>query len=61
MLLYLLLQDWLNTRKEGEKSFNDIQGNGNLPGQAIIECLLYLSFQRQKWEDRILIAFIKSV
>ena len=61
MLLYLLLQDWLNTRKKGKKSFNDIQGNGNLPDQAIIESLLYLNFQRQKWEDRILIAFIKSV
>ena len=46
LLLHLLLQDWLNTRKEGKKSLNDMQGNVNLPGQAIIESLLYLSFQR---------------
>ena len=46
LLLHLLLQDWLNTRKEGEKSLNDMQGNVNLPGQAIIESLLHLSFQR---------------
>ena len=46
LLLHLLLQDWLNTLKEGEKSLNDMQGNVNLPGQAIIESLLYLSFQR---------------
>ena len=47
LLLHLLLQDWLHTRKEGEeKSLNDIQGNVNLPGQAIIESLLYLRFQR---------------
>ena len=47
LLLHLLLQDWLNTRKEGEeKSLNDIQGNVNLPGQAIIESSSYLSFQR---------------
>ena len=45
MLLYSLLQDWLNTRKEGKKSVNDIQGNGNLPDQAIIESLLHLSFE----------------
>ena len=42
LLLHLLLQDWLNTRKEGEKSLNDMQGNVNLPGQTIIESLLYL-------------------
>ena len=46
LLLHLLLQDWLNTRKEREKSLNDMQGNVNLPGQAIIESLLCLSFQR---------------
>ena len=46
LLLHLLLQDLLNTRKEGEKRLNDMQGNVNLPGQAIIESLLYLSFQR---------------
>ena len=46
VLLHLLLQDWLNTRKEGEESLNGIQGNLNLPGQAIIESLLCLSFQR---------------
>ena len=46
MLLYLLLQDGLNTRKRREKSLNDIQVNVNLPGQAIIVYLLYLSFQR---------------
>ena len=46
LLLHLLLQDLLNTRKEGKKSLNDMQGNVNLPGQAIIESLLYLSFQR---------------
>ena len=46
VLLYLLLQDWLNTCKEGEKSLNVIQGNVNLPDQTIIESLLYLSIQR---------------
>ena len=38
-----------------------MQGNVNLPGQAIIESLLYLSFQRQKYKDRIIIVLIKSV
>ena len=37
-----------------------MQGNVNLPGQAIIETLLNLSFQRQKCEDRIIIALIQS-
>ena len=60
MVLYLLLQDWLNTRKEGEKSLSDMQGNVNLRGQPIIESLLHLSFQRLKYEHRIIIAFIKS-
>ena len=46
MLLLHLLQDWLNTRKEGGKSFNDMQGNVNFPGQTVIESLLRLSFQR---------------
>ena len=46
LLLHLLLQDISNTRKEGEKSLNDMQGNVNLPGQAIIEYLLCLNFQR---------------
>ena len=47
MSLYLSLQDQLNTRNEGKKSLNDIQGNVNRPGQAIIESLLlYLSFRR---------------
>ena len=46
VLLYSLLQDWLNTRKEGEKSLNDMQKNKNLPGQAIIKSLLFFSFQR---------------
>ena len=46
LLLHLLLQDWLNTRKKGEKSLNDMQGNVNLHDQAIAESLLYLSFQR---------------
>ena len=41
MLLHFLLQEWLNTRKEGEKSLNDMQGNVNLAGQAIIGSLLY--------------------
>ena len=45
LLLHLLLQDWLNYRKVVKKSPNDTQGNVNLPGQAIIESLLYLSFQ----------------
>ena len=30
VLLCLLLQDGLNTRKKGGKSLNDIQGNVNL-------------------------------
>ena len=38
-----------------------MQGNVNLPGQAFIQSLLYLSFQRWKCEDRIIIALIKSV
>ena len=42
VLLYSLLQDWLNTRKEGKKSLNDMQGNFNLPGQAILESLLHV-------------------
>ena len=46
LLLHLLLQDISNTREEREKSLNDMQGNVNLPGQAIIESLLHLSFQR---------------
>ena len=46
LLLDLLLQDLLNTRKEGKKSLNDMQGNVNLPGQAITESFLCLSFQR---------------
>ena len=46
LLLYSLMQDWFNTRKEGGKSFNDMQRNVNLPGQAIIESLLHVSFQR---------------
>ena len=46
MLLHLLLKDWLNTREEGEKSLSDMQGNENLPGQAIMESLSYLRFQR---------------
>ena len=42
-----LLQNLLNTRKEGKKSLNDMQGNFNdLPGQAIIESFLHVSFQR---------------
>ena len=45
LLLHLLLQDWLNTRKEGKKSLNDMQGNVNLPGQAITESLLYYVFK----------------
>ena len=45
-LIHLLLQDWLNTRKEGKRDLNEMQGNVNLPGQAITESLLYLSFQR---------------
>ena len=45
LLSHLLLQDWY-TRKEGKKSLNGMQGNANLSGQAIIESLLCLSFQR---------------
>ena len=45
LLLHLLLQNWLNTGKEGEKSLNDTQGNINLPGQTVVESLC-LSFQR---------------
>ena len=33
-----------------------MQGNANLPGQAIIKSLLYFSFQKQKYEDRIITA-----
>ena len=46
LLLHLLLEDRLNTLKEGEKSLNDMQENVNLPAQAIIESLLHLSFQK---------------
>ena len=61
LLLHLLLKDWSNTRKEGKKGLNDMQGNVNLPGQAITEYLLYWSFQRWKCEDRIIIVLMKSV
>ena len=40
LLLHLLLQDWLNTRKDRKKSLDELQGNGNFPAQAIIESLL---------------------
>ena len=59
LLLHLLLQGWWNIRKEGEKSLNDMKGNVNLP--AIVESLLYLSFQTWKCEDKIIIALIKTV
>ena len=38
-----------------------MQGNGDLAGQAVVESLLCLCFQRKKCEDRIIIALIKSV
>ena len=38
-----------------------MQGNVNLPGQAVVESILCLSFQRQKYKGRIIIALIKSV
>ena len=60
VLLYLLLQGWLNASKKREKSLSDMQGNVNLRGQPIIESLLHLSFQRLKYEHRIIIAFVKS-
>ena len=44
-LLHLLSQDWLNTRKEGEKSLNDMQGYVNLPGQAVVESLYVWGFK----------------
>ena len=46
LLLHLLLQDWFHICKEGKKILNDMKGNVSLPGQAIIESLSYLSFQR---------------
>ena len=46
LLLHLLFQDWLKTRKEGKKGLNGMQGDVNLPGQAVVESLLCLSFQR---------------
>ena len=46
LLLHLLLQDWLDTPKEGKKSLNDMQGNVNLLGEAVVKSLLCLSFQR---------------
>ena len=45
-LLYSLLQDSLNTQKEGKNGLNHMQRNANLSGQAITEPLLYLRFQR---------------
>ena len=45
LLLHLLLQHWLHTRKKGKKSLNDMQGNVNLSGQAIIESLSFLPLQ----------------
>ena len=36
LLLHSLLQDWFNTRKEGEKSLNDMQEKLNCLCQAII-------------------------
>ena len=53
LLLHLLLQDWLNTHKERKKVL--------ITGQAVVESLLCLSFQREKCEGRIIIALIKSV
>ena len=38
-----------------------MQGNVDLPGQAIIESLLNLSFQRKNYRHRIIKAFMKSV
>ena len=38
-----------------------MEGNANLSAQAITESLWYVRFQRWKYEDRIIIAFIKSV
>ena len=38
-----------------------MQGNINLSDKTIIESLKYLSFQRWKCEDRIIIVIIKSV
>ena len=37
-----------------------MQGNPNLPGQAIIESLLNVIFSKYKYENRV-ITFIKSV
>ena len=45
LLLYLLIQNCVNTRKRGE-SLNVMSKNVNLFGQAIIESRLYPSFQR---------------
>ena len=46
LLLNILLQELLNARKEGKKSLNGMQENANLPGQAVVESLLCLNFQR---------------
>ena len=46
LLLHILLQELLNTRKEGKKSLHGMQENANLPGQAVVESLLCLNFQR---------------
>ena len=43
--IYYCRTDSILLKKE-KKSLNDMQGNVNLPGQAIIESLLHLSFQR---------------
>ena len=47
VLLYSLLQDWLNTRKEWKKSLDDMHGNVNIPGQAIWN-LYYISVFKGK-------------
>ena len=66
-LSHFLWKDWLNTRRKAKKKSckvmqgNDMQGNVNLPVEAITESLLCLTFQRQKYKGRIIIAHIKSL
>ena len=53
-------QTGLNTRQRGNKVLNYMQRNANFLGETIVKFLLYLSFQRERYEYRIITAFIKS-
>ena len=45
MIIFIII-GLIKYSQRRKKILNDMQGNVNLPGQAIIESLLLLSFQR---------------